>query len=310
MEEEEIKNEMMAYKAAYRDLSERERGEREADLYARLRPIGWHRPSRSAAARGGGSIQDWFTEYEISGAGRRATIRTLGEHAEILWRRIEDKTLSLHRAAQIAIDAKRHGEPLPEALAAELERYDSMGDAYSVHGRLLRRRKPRGRGPRKKTWEGMIRRGDDTAISDTDGTRDFWSKLRAQLISRFRAECELHTATDLASEFSRDLETVFDTYRARLRLLRMRSVATVSIPQLADACGVLNIDEPSPDTDLDTWLKGASRRRRILAKSYHPDINGGDAARDAYQQVIESFLVCERYVEERKSRRAPRVAAR
>lgn len=292
--------EVEEYKAVLPELSEKDRADMEADLYERLLVPGWRSESKTPGARGGTGLGQWFVCQGISGAKYRCSIRLLGERAAPLWERLDKKTISLKSACEIAVWVRK-GE---STVDAELKKYDS-GDLIKMNGALIRRQKPRSTN-RRPVWERSIELGD-TDASDVAGEKGFWTKLKAELVAHFRAGCsDIPGAAALGSEMCREIEALVSTYVKKVRTLRERT--PVSIAELAKACAVLNHDEPGDAPDLDTWLRQASKRKKLLAKSYHPDAHGGDeATRGDYEAVIDAYIICERYVRERKTKRSPRL---
>lgn len=299
------------YKAQCDLMSHRERAAIEAELYRRLRPKGWCALAKDGK-RGGSSISDWLITHGVRGGGTRASIALLGDAAEPLWSRIEAGGLQLKRASKMAIEARRsavsRGLSLNEAVANVLAAYDALPVQVTTRGGRSFRKTRNGGGKGKAPWRSATA---EAIASPDEPSREFWAKLRAQVIARARlsaCDANLGAATDLAKEFCRELDTLISTFQQKETHLRAQSVRPISRGQVIDACATLNHEEPGSTEDLSHWLKLAGAKKRKLAKLYHPDAHGGDESlRPEYQAVIEAYLVCEQYARERKARSSPRL---
>lgn len=233
-----------------------------------------------------------------SGTQYRQTILAIGEAGEPLWRRIHEKQLLLGTGADLASKAKKmertQNVELSIAVLEALKEYDSLPFTRLVDGVPVRIPGPKGR----STPE------EQPTFQHLDTGRQFWLDFRATVTTYFEKKCEWmdsSTREILKREFETDLKVLIEQFQSKIhnaqkREKGQREVALVALTRskILDACTTLHMDPPAVGGQVD--MDKARKQKKLLARAYHPDSNGGDSTtQEKYIAVMQAFQVLETY---------------
>jgi len=235
-------------------------------------------------------------EYDVA---CRARLSGGNPDIDELWSRIEKKEFSLGMAMRKLMDArkvkKRENTSLHEAVSRLLAEYDTWPKRRE--GMYMVGIKP-------STSFSRVRVSEKKRKVSSNDDRAFWAQLRELLegfVQRRLENVQPHIRDTFIGEFERELKVLTASWSGKLERVKNRGTDTtvllVTRAKVTKACGVLNMDPPKPGKPVD--MKFAQSRKRVLAKTYHPDVS--PHTRDQYEAVLEAFAVLEDYEEMLKS---------
>lgn len=246
----------------------------------------------------------------------RFTLYNAGAQISVLWERVDGlEGMPLVTAAN-RLRAARQYDNLAEGLKIVLDEYDQWPWSSTVNGGRFRRRpmsqiarsrlsaertgKPRGKQARRALNENSVRR--------------FWATLREQVVSFYEGRLtgfDPIVANKLQREFCVDLQALCEEHgnkidRARRNVAGATEVDTaVKFIRVREACEILAIDPPVRGAPLD--LAKANKRKRQLARQYHPDV-AGESLRSQYHTVLDAYTTLKTYMEQISTSKAITVA--
>lgn len=229
----------------------------------------------------------------------RATLDAAGAAAIPLWERVDNggsTSIGIHTAARLLREARERALRTKTTLALSVLHGLAEFDAApmvtrSAGGHVVRRIV---REPDAKPLRASTRMPHDAAGR-------FWSSLREQateyLIAQFtesNPDADPIVVERLVSEFARDLKVLTDEHQGKIkRAIGSNHGAEIKRARMISACRTLSIDPPKPGKRVDLGL--ANKRKKMLARAYHPD--SGTGATDQYQAVLDAYAVLEQYNE-------------
>lgn len=242
--------------------------------------------------------QNAFREFEL-----RATLDARGSAAAPLWERIDSDgadQIGLHTAARLMRTAKdsafRTNTTLHHAVLHALAEFDAAPMiTRTAAGNMVRRLPPK---PKLREARRGMYQLKQTPLADASR---FWASLRTQaaeyMAGKFTStnpDADPIVIERLVTEFSRDLKVLTEEYHGKInRALGTNRSAEIKRAQMIGACRTLSIDPPKPGKRVDLVL--ANKRKKMLARAYHPD--SGTGATDQYQSVLDAYAVLEQYNE-------------
>jgi len=131
-----------------------------------------------------------------------------------------------------------------------------------------------------------------------------WKRVEAVIDRYLASELEgldQPSRDALLSRFRVDLHLLFTDWAEVIRARKRHSAGLGEIVRMSTrnevlaACRALDIAPPPPGAPAD--LAAAKKQRKKLARLYHPDVQGTDAARDKFAQVMAAYLTLEAYNE-------------
>lgn len=284
------------YRQEFDSLTEKERATRERAIWAMAKDS--HRGEDRFIALGKITGQD---PYSLR---NRSDILAAGDCAEPLWVRIHNKEMLLKVGRQLVITArkdtleKRGTKSMEAAILDALKAYDALPHVRVQDGIPFRVNGPRAKGEPEKVKFMQFNQSQD---------REFWITFRATLSGYFEKKCEgldPSTVELLKRGFETDLKVATEQFLANVRRVQAREkshaeVALIAITRnkILEACTTLHMDPPSVGKPVD--LEKARRQKKVLARAYHPDANGGDESlRSKYIAVMDAFQILEAYTEQ------------
>lgn len=227
----------------------------------------------------------------------RSRLRTA---PEVVWDYVDAETspLSLYAVVNVVRKLRKQGlrgHELDASVAAELARLSALPVKKTRHEGVTQRRVGI-----QDSWLGGKKRVRPKVGVRT--ARALWFRLREVLVEIVAVQIPANASDlekrELTDWMEREFRAVNDAFNRRLlRVRRDHKAATpvVTRRHVMAACQTLMIDPPKPGHPLDL---GRARRAKLrLARSYHPDSNGGNAdTATLYQGVIEAFDSLEEYM--------------
>lgn len=245
--------------------------------------------------------RDWLqdnlgvTHYQSEGTNR---LLNAGGISDPIWERVDSKEMTVQVAAQILRMAKKkaeEGHDIVSVIASYLEVYDAAKCSYLT---------PKGQVKIKK---GVMRKIGQLFPSSNrkpgKSGRDFWQNLRALIrdyVTEHLAESDQMMKDKVLTQLEIDLKTVIEEARMRINSEKARGTSYIptngksQIEKVKASCRVLRIDYSNGNIDLDA----AKKKKRMMARLYHPDLHGGsEEHREKYEQILEAYRVIENYME-------------
>lgn len=225
---------------------------------------------------------------DVGATDTRSFLLSWGEDVDVLWRRIETKEMTLREAVRLMREVKKivftTNAKVSDVLQRALHDFDNPDTTQ----------KPLGIS--KKVVAKMQEAGEDRA---------FWVELRKYVITYMQQKYDYLDPSSselLVRDFETDLKVLVEQFRSSIRNVQRRNEKTVvavatavSKKRLSEACATLHMDPPTHNgqqVDMDK----ARKQKKALARSYHPDANGGDETlREKYLEVIEAYQTIEAY---------------
>lgn len=234
---------------------------------------------------------------------KRAELLNGEPDTELLWPRIDAKTMTTSKAIEILRQARATNIaeeiPLKDAIIQQLAEYDNLPHTVELdNGYTIKKPSPVfekvHRGRRKaKTPQGQKQ----------NDSKEFYSKLQQDctefFVTRLGMTLDVFAQERLKAEFILDLKTLIDEWRSKLNNVHRRAgqdiLAEPERKDLLKACRVLSMEPPKPGEPID--MVTAKKNKKKLARVYHPDKVGNDSTTDKYQEVIEAYNVLEQIAE-------------
>lgn len=228
--------------------------------------------------------QPFATRQQIRMRGR------LLQAPDTLWDRVDaPRAMPLSTAVRLLARAralaKRDHLTVPLAVERLLEEYDRKPVMRVEGDRIVRG--ARGHAARARAGEAATGRG-------------WWLRLGqvvANIVDEHVADGDDELVRhEMAAWLGRELRTLAASFALRVEGLRRTRVATAEIGRgkLLMACRTLHMDAPRAGKLPD--MKKAKAMKYRLARSYHPDANGGDASMTSlYEAVLGAYEVLAAY---------------
>lgn len=292
----EIAQVVQAYRQVYETLTEKERAVRERAIMAMAKG--------TTKGLNKFEVLHELTGVEIYVARNRSDVLAIGEAGEVLWKRIHNKEMLPSTGRTIAINAKKiaaiKGKELSEAVLDALKEYDALPVIRMQDGIPYRASNTKGK-PTPDMSEGRF------AQIEPGKDREFWLNFRTTMAEYMEKRTEgLDSSTRelLKRSFETDMKIVIDQFLSSIYREQKKAKAQTAIVATAvtrqkvlHACEALHMDPPSVGQPVD--MEKARRQKKLLARAYHPDSNGGDnTTQDKYIAVIEAFETLEAFSEQ------------
>lgn len=292
----EIAQVVQAYRQVYETLTEKERAVRERAIMAMAKG--------TTKGLNKFEVLHELTGVEIYVARNRSDVLAIGEAAEVLWKRIHNKEMLTSTGRTIAYNAKKiaalKGKDMSDAMMEALREYDALPVVRTQDGIPYRSGNAKSK-PTSDTSEGkfsQIEPGKD---------REFWLNFRSTMSEYMEKRTEgLDSSTRelLKRSFETDMKIAIDQFLSSIYREQKKAKAQTAIVATAvtrqkvlHACEALHMDPPSVGQPVD--MEKARRQKKLLARAYHPDSNGGDSTtQDKYIAVIEAFETLEAFSEQ------------
>lgn len=230
----------------------------------------------------------------------RLRLLQAGDSVNLLWARVDSDDISLGMAATMLTDARKVQKHMGGTLATALEHFLREYDSWPVrrvggatNGRLVHYK------PISSFSAVSQRKSKQGKRKDPDLA--FWGKMRMLLqtfIARRLEDADPLIASSMVGEFERELKVLVTSWTSKLQRAQQRAASStvllVTQNKVTRACAVLGIDPPKKGQLVDMVM--AQRKKRLLAKTYHPDA-AGDGMRAQYEAVLEAYSVLEDYQE-------------
>lgn len=292
----EIAQVVQAYRQVYETLTEKERAVRERAIMAMAK----------GTTRGLNKFEVLhdLTGVEIYVARNRSDILAIGEAGEVLWKRIHNKEMLPSTGRTLAINAKKiaalKGKELGDAVLDALKEYDALPVIRTQDGIPYRSSNSKSK-PTPDMAEGKF------AQIEPGKDREFWLNFRSTMAEYMEKRTEgLDSSTRelLKRGFETDMKIVIDQFLSSIYREQKKAKAQTAIVATAvtrqkvlHACEALHMDPPSVGQPVD--MEKARRQKKLLARAYHPDSNGGDnTTQGKYIAVIEAFETLEAFSEQ------------
>lgn len=236
-----------------------------------------------------------INEVQYGTTARQAIL--YGEDAsDVIWKRIDNKQMLLKTGSLLVIKAKQLAKAknidMASAISEVLKEYDALPVVRTANGIPYR--------------SGSTKKVNTTPFHkfDQGKNREFWIHFRAALYDYLEQQCDgidASTRELLKRGFETDVKVLIDQFLAVVRREQSRGKEQVALLTVAitrgnvlDACETLHMDPPQADGRVD--LDKARRQKKLLARAYHPDSNGGDeTTQGKYIAVIQAFQTLETY---------------
>jgi hypothetical protein len=227
----------------------------------------------------------------------RARLQSNRKDIEILWDRLEkDMTLSsavdLLKAAKT--DTIHHGGTIIDALSAVVTAYDKRPYVVLLENNKVAR------------LNAPNRKNKNHAVTDKAATEEppedlgepgesvdqlvFWKTIRKSISDYCDVRLANFDSLEKAAikrDIEAELKTVVKGLQVRIHMRTNRQQTRISFQDVVRACGVLAMDPPArgqlPDEEI------AKKRKRQLAKEYHPDSSGDSSRQELLQGVLEAY---------------------
>jgi len=292
----EIAQVVQQYRQVYETLTEKERAVRERAIMAMAKG--------TTKGLNRFEVLKQLAGIEIYTARNRSDILSIGEAGEVLWKRIHNKEMLPSTGRSVAINAKKiaaiKGKDLSEAVLDALKEYDALPVIRTVDGIPYRSANSKSN-PTPEMAEGKF------AQIEPGKDREFWLNFRSTMSEYMEKRTEgLDSSTRelLKRGFETDMKIVIDQflssiYREQKKAKAQTAVVATAVTRqkVLHACEALHMDPPSINQPVD--MEKARRQKKLLARAYHPDSNGGDnTTQDKYIAVIEAFETLEAFSEQ------------
>lgn len=288
------------YRAELEKLTQRERAERELQIYLALGGVGQRREVLKKTL--GGNVG----EYEL-----RQTLLGADEWADPLWE-LWDKGTPVHTVHRLLIQTRQRAKLKSERCSVALQRvldeyrqgwlrHTAEGKAYYA-GRAPTPEPP----PAPAASPPEPRGGED----ENRLSKAFAEQLRIMTSQFVRTACaglEDYDASKITDDFTGYVREALDDLRRKLTAARKRirakqdqPLAHVTRASFDHACEILVV-HGKHGKPID--LREAKRRMLRRAADAHPDRWGGSThAVEEYQAIIGAYSVLEQYMEELTAR--------
>lgn len=292
------------YRQERDSLTEKEKAVRERALWAMADP-----ETRKAEPRR--EFLRRILSEELYAIQLRHTILNGGDAADAVWRRIDDRQMTLKSASIIVLKARKavdisQSKDMVAAISEQLSIYDALPVVRYLNG-IPYRSGAIGKNVSKSTIPSPTSTPVPFVKLDQGRNREFWIQFRASLTDYLDKQCDGIDASSkelLKREFETDMKVLIDQFLATVRREQGKGkaqaelVATaISRNKVLAACGTLHMDPPRANCDVD--MDKARRQKKLLARAYHPDSNGGDeTTQGKYIAVIQAFQTLETYSEQ------------
>lgn len=291
-------------------LSQRALAELEAKLWATV-------PKDAAGRRHHGLVR-WFGKYMKVPMGhveyRQYLLNARG--SDPLWRRIEDKRMTLtsavevHRTARAYATAKRIS--LSAALAAVLAEYETLPVLRFEHGVPIRRRTAsRFRSELANTPEPEPEPAPEPEPETPTQFIAALQKHAAAYLKERAPDVDAEDIERLGAELGVDLRDWTDRVRtAQITAQRNKTAqdhAAVIIHKITrrrfvEACKRLRMPIPGIGKPIDLDL--ARKQKRKLCREYHPDLRPEtEHTRIEFEAIVEAYRTVERYAQQSTTRK-------
>jgi hypothetical protein len=233
------------------------------------------------------------SQYEI--CLRQYLLGTVSE--DLLWDKIEEGTLPLDSANRLRSKAMKRaalGKGSPEEEIKKcLAEYYSLPEVRLPSGKVMHRTTTsRLRDPREEPPRARKSRKES----------GFWSDLRGRVtayLAKQLPELDAVEHNHAWGNFQADLKSAIDALRTAIRrhvtnkttLDKARLVVTRH--KVLEACDQLTVDRPAVGKPVD--IDEARRKKRAMAREYHPDHSGSLDTEAMYRAAIEAFDTIEAY---------------
>lgn len=299
----EIAQVVQQYRQVYETLTEKERAVRERAIMAMAKG--------TTKGLNRFEVLKQLAGIEIYTARNRSDILSIGEAGEVLWKRIHNKEMLPSTGRSVAINAKKiaaiKGKDLSEAVLDALKEYDALPVIRTVDGIPYRSANSKSN-PTPEMAEGRF------AQIEPGKDREFWLNFRSTMSEYMEKRTEgLDSSTRelLKRGFETDMKIVIDQflssiYREQKKAKAQTAVVATAVTRqkVLHACEALHMDPPSINQPVD--MEKARRQKKLLARAYHPDSNGGDnTTQDKYIAVIEAFETLEAFSEQSHAGNTP-----
>lgn len=253
--------------------------------------------------------RDWFSR-EFGASKHSVDVRSVllgyGPNIDVLWERIDAKTMSLAKARDLALTAKRKaqvmGGEFKDYLAEELKRHDNVEGKYEVtlpSGIKSYRRPP----VRKESLPEVPKSWNP----DVKTSREFAAYLRSLtdkfVNERLKGQAEPSVLKELARDFEFEVRMSYEDLLRKIDRIKRGpnpdAIASITRQKVIRACEALEIEPPRHGEAVD--MIEAKRSYRRLSATYHPDKTGNDVNLTAQFNLIQSaWKVLQDYSEARK----------
>jgi len=256
------------------DTTHKEKAEIETTLWEALTPDERQRKYAGYRYR---YIKTFFLTESARSIEMRRALLSAGTLADSLWLHVDARRITLSTAYDIIKIARRQTKDP----AAQLVIVEDTLSRYLTTGRLKAQSKKK---PKSYAYGNQVANSIIDYMSEQIDDRDDIEKL--------------------AKTIRLDVHALFEEYRQKTRTLNARSknrAAFADHPRVTrrrvqNAFTTLGMSIPKPAEEID--LAVASRKKRQLARKYHPDLAGNEDLRDAYEAVIDAYQTIEQYKEE------------
>jgi hypothetical protein len=283
------------YKRDAHALSQLELAKREKEIWSKIREQKLQgtrtRPEILSILLGGTTYQIGNRQYVLAG----------GAVADVLWKRIDQKTLTLSAARKILLEAKRaahsSGEPVDAVMARVLKRYDELPFTMQrSDGTVYRRAKF------KTVKKNVIKNRLSTKqlLRESANDESVWAIIRREM-NEFLASKIKNSGSILIDEITREFEIalrqLIGEFRHKVRSAEAvdkswLTTTSISQEEMESACAILKIDPPLDGGPVD--LHVANQMKKRLARAYHPDVHG-ETTREQFEAVLRAYDVLEEY---------------
>jgi len=291
----ELNQVALQYRLDRDSLTEKDKAIRERALWAMASP----ETRKSETKRD--FLQRLVGEVQYSTTARQA-ILVGGDASDVIWKRIDDKQMLLKTGSLLVIKAKKIAAAtnvdMATAITGVLAEYDALPVVRTANGIPYRSGSTKG----KASF-------DPTPFLQADQmkNRGFWVHFRTALsgfLEQNAVGIDASTKELLKKGFETDVKVLVDQFLSVVRREQSKGKERVALLTVAitrgnvlDACEALHMDPPQADGRVD--LEKARRQKRLLARAYHPDSNGGDETMQGkYVVVIQAFQTLETYSEQ------------
>lgn len=278
------------YRQEYDTLTEKERASRERAIWAMTEGF------RTAGVKRYDLLKN-IVGQEIFTLRIRAEILAIGDAADVIWGRLDRKEILISTAGKLATQARRMMDGGTDSVAAvteALREYDALPCVRVINGVPCRMDYPR-RSPAGKP--------EEFPTLEVGKERDFWLNFRNSVMAYLDKKCEGVDASNreiLKRDFEIDIKVVIDQFLSNARRVQLREKKNIDIVALSrnkvlESCEILHMDPPAR-VGGPVDMEKARIQKKQLARSYHPDSNGGDQSmKEQYQEVIQAFQTLEAY---------------
>ena len=210
-------------------------------------------------------------------------------HAPVdLWKRLDAGSMTLSKARDLWLDAKRlagaSDHTAEKELIGVLSKYDRLPN-------------------QRRTNQGVTRFNNDTNKARLLGTtkqpsKNKWHHLReavGAIVSERTDDFDPQEKDDLFTWLDQEIKTViyaFDGKMARLRE-QAKTGAGVSRKEVIWACKTLLMDYPRPGNPVNKAL--AKRQYHKMSRLYHPDTGAGNANPGLFDDIVKAYQIIEAY---------------